>query len=426
MSDEPPEVDDAPLIASDEPSLTDAASELRTGERDLFEYVGGLVDRAEAVEPTVGALLAEPDRRDRLTAAAAALRDRHPDPNDRPPLYGVPVGVKDILHVDGFPTRAGSSLPISELTGAEAGVVSALREAGALILGKTVTTEFAYFEPGPTRNPHDPGRTPGGSSSGSAAAVAAGETPLALGSQTVGSVLRPAAFCGVVGLKPSYGRVPIDGVLPLAESVDHVGAFTRDVADVRTAAPVLYETWEPVEDPGRPVLGVPDEAYLDQASGAGRERFDAQVDALDERVNDLVAAEAALAHAEWFREYGDQYAEATAELIRDGHSVSVEGLAVARAGRRELRARLADAMADEGIDVWLSPAAPGPAPEGIGDTGDPVMNLPWTHAGVPAVSLPGGRAEGLPVGLQCAAAFGDDERLLAWADSIAAALGDAS
>jgi Asp-tRNA(Asn)/Glu-tRNA(Gln) amidotransferase A subunit family amidase len=208
---------------------------------------------------------------------------------------------------------------------------------------------------------------------------------------------------------------------------------------------VLSETRESVEEPERPVRGVPDEAYLDQASEAGRERFDAQVDALDaagyevrraepfggidainERHNDLVAAEAALAHAEWFREYGDQYAEATAELIRDGHSVSVEGLADARAGRRELRARLADAMADEGIDVWLSPATPGPAPEGIGDTGDPVMNLPWTHAGVPAVSLPGGRAEGLPVGLQCAASFGDDERLLAWADSIAAALGDAS
>jgi len=446
MSEEPPEADGTTLTATDAASLTDAATELRTGERDLFEYVDGLVDRAEAVEPTVGALLAEPDRRERLTAAAAAaLRERHPDPNDRPPLYGVPVGVKDIFHVDGFPTRAGSSLPISALTGAEAGVVSALREAGALILGKTVTTEFAYFEPGPTRNPHDPERTPGGSSSGSAAAVAAGETPLALGSQTVGSVLRPAAFCGVVGFKPSYGRVPIDGVLPLAESVDHVGAFTRDVADVRAAAPVLCETWNPVEDPERPVLGVPDEAYLAQASEAGRERFDAQVDALDaagyevrraepfgdigainERHNDLVAAEAALAHGEWFRDYEDRYAEATADLIREGHSVSVEGLADARAGRRALRARLADAMADQGIDVWLSPAAPGPAPEGIGDTGDPVMNLPWTHAGVPAVALPGGRAEGLPVGLQCAAAFGDDERLLAWADSIAAALGDAS
>jgi len=445
MSDEPSETAETTLTATDAASLTDAATALRTGERDLFEYVGGLVDRAEAVEPTVRALLPEPDRRERVVAAAAALRDRHPDPNDRPPLYGVPVGVKDIFHVDGFPTRAGSELPVSELTGAEAAVVSALRDAGALILGKTVTTEFAYFEPGPTRNPHDPERTPGGSSSGSAAAVAAGETPLALGSQTIGSVIRPAAFCGVVGFKPSYGRIPIDGVLPLAPSVDHVGAFTRDVADVRAAAPVLCESWEPVEDPGRPVLGVPDGAYLAQASEAGRERFRAQVDALEaagyevrraepfddidainERHERLVAAEAALAHGEWFRAHGDRYAESTADLVREGHSVSVEELADARAGRRELRATLTDVMDAAGIDVWLSPSAPGPAPEGIGDTGDPVMNLPWTHAGVPAVSLPGGRADGLPVGLQCAASFGDDERLLAWAASVAATLGDGS
>ncbi|WP_134671574.1 amidase [Halorussus marinus] len=441
MSDESAE---PTLTATDAAGLTDAASALRTGDRDPLAYVDGLVDRAEAVEPTVRALVAESDRRERVTAAAAALRDRYPDPNDRPPLYGVPVGVKDIFHVDGFPTRAGSELPIAELTGAEAGVVSALRDAGAIVLGKTVTTEFAHFEPGPTRNPHDPDRTPGGSSSGSAAAVAAGETPLALGSQTIGSVIRPAAFCGIVGFKPSYGRVPIDGVIPLAESVDHVGAFARDVADVRAAAPVLCETWEPVETPDEPVLGVPGDPYLAQASTVGRERFDAQVDtleragyevrradpfedidALNERHERLVAAEAALAHAEWFRDYEDRYAEGTAELVREGRSVGVGKLADARASRRDLRARLADVMNEEGIDVWLSPSAPGPAPAGIGDTGDPVMNLPWTHAGVPAISLPGDRADGLPVGLQCATAFGDDERLLAWAESLAAVLADA-
>ncbi|WP_101295914.1 amidase [Halegenticoccus soli] len=432
---------------TDAAGLAEAAAGLRSGRRDVVAYAEELYDRTEAVEPTVRAFVAESDRHDRLTADAAALRDRYPEPRDRPPLYGVPVGVKDIFHVGGLPTRAGSDLPIAELTGAEASAVSALREAGALVLGKTVTTEFAYFEPGPTRNPHDPDHTPGGSSSGSAAAVAAGETPLALGSQTIGSVIRPAGFCGIVGFKPSYGRIPIDGVLPLAESVDHVGAFTRSVEDMRLAASVLCEGWETDEAgrDGSPVLGVPAGRYLSQASEAGREQFEAQVDALasagyevrrvqlfediealNERHTRLVAAEAALAHAEWYDEYGAQYAEGTVDLLRDGWEVSVDELADGRASRRDLRTKLADTMVEEGIDVWLSPSAPGPAPEGIDDTGDPVMNLPWTHAGVPAVSLPGGSVDDLPVGLQCAGAFGEDERLLAWAEQMEATLDESS
>ncbi|WP_435176375.1 amidase [Halorussus sp. AFM4] len=438
--------DETDLVDADAATVPETAATLRNGRRDVAEEVERRLERIESVEPDVHALVAEPGRADRLRAAAAALRDRYPEPRDRPPLYGVPVGVKDIFHVDGLPTRAGSDLPVEELTGAEGSAVAALREAGAVVLGKTVTTEFAYFEPGPTRNPHDPDRTPGGSSSGSAAAVAAGETPLALGSQTIGSVLRPASFCGVVGFKPSYGRIPMDGVLPLAASVDHVGVFTRTVAGARTAASVLCDGWDG-DDAGtadRPVLGVPEGPYLSQASAAGREQFAAQVEALgdagyevrrvdpfddvealNDRHNRLVAAEAALAHADWFDEYGDRYAESTADLVREGRDVSVGELADARESRGALRDRLASAAAAEGVDLWVSPAAPGPAPEGIGDTGDPVMNLPWTHAGLPAVSLPGGRVDGLPVGLQCVAGFGADERLLAWAGPMAAALDDA-
>ncbi|WP_137284673.1 amidase [Halorussus salinisoli] len=444
MADEPNEADETSLIATDAVTLAEAASALRTGRRDVVKYVERLHDRIESVEPTVHALVPEPGRSDRLTAEAAALRDRYPEPRDRPPLYGVPVGVKDIFHTRGLPTRAGSDLPISELTGAEGSAVAALRDAGALVLGKTVTTEFAYFEPGPTRNPHDPQHTPGGSSSGSAAAVAAGETPLALGTQTVGSTIRPAAFCGIVGFKPSYDRIPTDGVLPLAESVDHVGAFTRDVTGMRVAASVLCDDWETVATDDRPVLGVPTGPYLSQATEVGLDQFDAQVealeragyevrrvrlfndiDALNERHDRLVAAEAALAHAEWVDEYGDRYAAETADLVREGQSVTVEEVAAVRASRRDLRAEVAAVTAEEGVDVWISPAAPGPAPEGIDGTGDPVMNLPWTHAGVPAVSLPGGRVDGLPVGLQCVGSFMDDERLLARAQSIAAVLAEA-
>ncbi len=423
--------------------LAETARSLRDGVRDVADYVAELHERIDALEPDVRAWVDGPKPPERTAAEAAALAERYPDPDRRPPLFGVPVGVKDIFHVDGLPTRAGATLPPDELAGPQAAAVTALREAGAFVLGKTVTTEFAYFEPGPTRNPHDAGHTPGGSSSGSAAAVAAGMCPLALGSQTIGSVIRPASFCGVVGFKPSYGRVPLDGVVPVSPSLDHVGLFTQDAAGASLAASALVDDWDDAaaDGPDRPVLGVPDGGYLAQASDAGRDAFETAVDALgdagyevrrveafddidavNERHRRLMAAEMAQTHHDWFVEYGDRYADATAELIREGREVSVSELADARRGRTRLRASLAETMNEEGIDAWVAPGAPGPAPEGIDDTGDPVMNLPWTHAGVPAVTVPAGDVDGLPVGLQCAAAFGDDERLLAWAEPMADAL----
>ena len=187
--------------------LAQTVSLLRVGGRDLASYVDEMCDRVDAVDPAIQALLPEPGRRERLLTEAAGLERRYPQPASRPPLYGALVAVKDIFHVHGFVTRAGSNLPPELFAGAEASCVTQLREAGALILGKSVTTEFAYFEPGPTRNPHALDHTPGGSSSGSAAAVAAGLCQLAVGTQTIGSVIRPAAFCGVVGFKPSLDRI---------------------------------------------------------------------------------------------------------------------------------------------------------------------------------------------------------------------------
>ncbi|MFC6904047.1 amidase [Halalkalicoccus tibetensis] len=426
-------------MIEDEP-LSAVAASLRAGRMDPDEHLATLEDRADRVEPRIEALLDEPDRWDRLNREVRALEAQFDDPATRPPLYGVSVGVKDIFHAEGFLTRAGADVPPGSVTGAEADSVRALREAGALVLGKTVTTEFAYFEPGPTRNPHDTDHTPGGSSSGSAAAVAAGLCPLALGSQTIGSVIRPAAFCGVVGLKPTYGRIPIGGVLPVAPSVDHVGFFTQDVAGAKLAAIVLYDHWRP-EQVDVPTLGVPEGPYLEQADAEALDAFREQVARLEEAgyevrrvdllgdvedVNDrhqsLVAAETALSHSERFAEYGDLYAEATAELIREGHRVNVGELCEARTGRGELRGAVERTMDAEGVDVWLCPGAPGPAPEGIDNTGDPVMNLPWTHSGQPAMALPAGELDGLPLGLQCVARYGDDERLVGWAEGIAEAL----
>jgi len=421
--------------------LAGTAEALRQGERAATDHVADTLERVDAVDPELRALLEEPRREDRLGAAAAGLEERHPDPAERPPLYGVPVGVKDIFHVSELPTRAGSELPPGELAGPQADVVSTLRDAGALVLGKTVTTEFAYVEPGPTRNPHDLGHTPGGSSSGSAAAVAAGLCPLALGTQTVGSTIRPAAFCGIVGFKPSFGRIGRGGLILVSESADHVGLFTQDVAGTELAASVCVEDWDGRASADRPVLGVPDGAYLDRATEAGRAGFDRAVQALadagfevryesvfedieavTDRHRSLVTAEMALSHYEWFERHEDRYAEATAETIRDGRDTDAGTLAAGRASGRRLRSRIGERLDETGVDLWVCPAAPGPAPEGIDDTGDPVMNAPWTHAGVPAVSLPAGTADGLPLGLQVVGRYGADERLLGWAERIAAAL----
>jgi Asp-tRNA(Asn)/Glu-tRNA(Gln) amidotransferase A subunit family amidase len=421
--------------------LVDSARSLRGGRRSVTGYVEELCDRLDETEPDIEAFVPEPGRRDRILDEAADLESRGRDPMDRGPLYGVPVGVKDIFHVEGLPTRAGSELPPELLAGPEASVVAELREANALVLGKTHTTEFAYFEPAPTRNPHDTDRTPGGSSSGSAAAVAAGECPLALGSQTIGSVIRPAAFCGVVGFKPSYGRVPLDGVIPVAPSLDHVGWFTAEVAGTRLTAAILCEDWapEPPEALDRPTIGVPEGPYLQQASTAGLDAFEDSLETLEaagyelrrvpvlgdievvnERHETLMAAEMAISHGEreWYPAHADQYSETTAELIEAGRPVSAGTVGEARIGQRRTREAVVETMDSEGIDLWVSPAALGPAPEGIDDTGDPAMNLPWTHTGAPALTVPADTVEGLPVGLQCAGRPMDDERLLAWGEGI--------
>lgn len=413
--------------------LADVADRLRTGRVAPADYLSEVRDRIEAVDPEIRALVDEPDW-DLLEGQISGLVDRFPEPATRPPLFGVPLGVKDIFSVEGYPTRAGTSIPPQAFEDREAAAVSRLRRAGAVVLGKTVTTEFAYMEPGPTRNPHDTGHTPGGSSSGSAAAVAAGLCPIALGSQTIGSIVRPAAFCGIVGFKPSYDRVPMGGVLPLAKSVDHVGLFTQDVEGMQLAAPIVVDEWRTLPAPrSSPRVGVPQGPYLDQATGAGLSAFETHletleaagigveridilddIEAINDRHTDLVAADAALAHHHWYETYSEEYAPASAGLILDGREVDVGRLSEARASRTALRERLHAAMTDHGIDVWISPAAPGPAPSGIGDTGDPAMNLPWTHAGVPTLTVPGGTVDGLPVGLQCSTRFGADERLLAW------------
>ena len=407
----------------------------------LERYIDQLEEYYYQHEPEVLAFVSQENRFQRLLIEGRALIAQYPNPDTRPPLFCVPVGIKDIFHVQGFPTHAGSMLPHEELQGHEADSVSRLKAAGALIMGKTVTTEFAYFAPGPTRNPHNAKHSPGGSSSGSAAAVGAGLCPLSLGTQTIGSITRPAAYCGVVGYKPTYERISRSGVIPLAPSIDHVGPFATNVADAELAAAVLVQDWTPVKNHKhrlRPRLGIPSGPYLKHTSQEIEEQFGAicnhilncgldirsiqampDFDDIQARHNLILAAEAARVHAKWFARYEELYNLKTAKLIQHGAAISDTDLQDALQGREKLRNELTDLMNDYDIDLWISPSATGPAPNGLTNTGDPVMNLPWTHSGLPTLGLPCGTSDsGLPLGLQLAARYGADEMLFLWAAQI--------
>jgi len=414
--------------------LAPTAAALRNGTLGLSSYVDELCDRIDQMNPLLEALLPEEDRRARLQNDARALQARYPDPANRPPLYGIPIGVKDTFRVDGFPTQAGSQLPPDLFADTEAECVTLLRAAGALILGKTVTTEFAYFEPGPTHNPHHLEHTPGGSSSGSVAAVAAGLCPLALGTQVIGSTIRPAAYCGIFGFKPTYGRIPTTGLIRCADSVEHIGYFTQDLPGIALVASALCSNWQTVTSERQPVLGVPDGPYLAQASDEALAAFERQlvllqgcgysikrvaalqdIEEINRRHTRMVFSEMAQVHVVWFAQYENLYRPRTAAALREGQSVGEEELAQAREGRITLRIALEAQMAQAGIDMWVSPATTEPAPEGLHSTGSPIMNLPWTYTGMPAITLPAGlAANGLPLGLQCVSATMTDEDLLQW------------
>jgi len=241
-------------------------SRLKSKEYSLNDYYESLEQNFNTKQPEIKAFIPEENRFDRLWVEISGKFEIYQGPTDIHPLFGFPMGVKDIFHVDGFPTHAGCKLPTDQLIGPEADCVKVLKKLGALVLGKTVTTEFAYFAPGPTRNPYNLEHTPGGSSSGSAAAVAVGMVPFAFGTQTIGSVIRPASYCGVVGFKPSFGRISTKGVIPLAPSVDTVGYFTSDASSANFMGEILLKDWNSTEmELKRPNLGIPVGPYLDKA-----------------------------------------------------------------------------------------------------------------------------------------------------------------
>lgn len=419
--------------------------ELRAGQLLVPDLLVQVEGRFNEHEPSIQAFIPDEERFDRLYDEAEALVLAYPDLIKRPLMFGALVGVKDIFHVEGFPLQAGSRLPpdvfqpSDALQGKEAKSVSRLLDAGALFFGKTVTTEFAYFSPGPTRNPHNHEYTPGGSSSGSAAAVAAGFCHIALGTQTIGSIIRPASFCGVVGVKPTYDRISRAGVIPLSPSLDHVGFFVPDVESAIHAARVLFTDWdEPTQPLKKPRLGIPDGPYSQSVSSESVAHFGRVYKQFEtagyelqhipvmpdfaevrSRHDTIMSAEVAEVHADWFGKYEHLYSTQLADLIRRGQQVTKNQLQTALAGRDNFRADMRSAFLDHNIDAWIMPSTIGPAPHGLESTGDPVMNLPWTQAGLPAINLPAGKSQnGLPLGLQVIGNWYKDESLLFWANDL--------
>jgi len=377
--------------------------------------------------------------RDRALAEARAL-DRAPR---RGPLHGIPVGIKDIIDTADLPTEYGSPIYAGHRPRADAACVALLRRAGCLILGKTATTEFANNHPSPTRNPHDPAHTPGGSSSGSAAAVADGMVPIALGTQTGGSVIRPAAFCGALAMKPSFGSINRQGTKFVAESLDTIGVFARRVEDLALALEALSGRATPdfASFTAKPRIGLcrtprwkdadaPTQANLEEVArslakaGATVTDFElpAGSDVLFDRHHVIMGYESARALAWEHAAHPDKLSPTLKPRLEEGWRVTRAEYDDVRETARRCRRALAEAV--RGVDFLLTPSAPGEAPRSLETTGDPVFNRAWTLFGVPCVTLPFGKgAHGLPLGVQLVGPFDGDTALLGWAHWAGAALG---
>jgi Asp-tRNA(Asn)/Glu-tRNA(Gln) amidotransferase A subunit family amidase len=424
-------------------TATEVAAQIANNSVSAEEVTAACLDRIAATEETIGAFA-------HIDAEAALAQARNCDDwrrSGRPvgPLHGVPVGIKDIIDTADYPTECGSAFLSGRRPRSDATVVSRLRAAGAVIIGKTVTTEFAYFHPGKTRNPHDRERTPGGSSSGSAAAVAAGMVPLALGTQTNGSIIRPGSFCGVFAMKPSHGLVPRTGVLPLSRTLDHVGPFARSIDDIALVLDAIagYDAEDPDTRPvaarnfrqiaAEPFGLDPRFAFVrtpvwDKADAEAREAFEELANELGEAcfIYDLperfaagweaqrviMATEMAHNLGALSDQGGDRISQQFRDLMAEGRKVNATQYLAAVAEARALREGLTELFQQECTAI-MTPSAPGAAPKGLDTTGNPMFSSLWTLTGLPAITLPLlSDDQGMPIGVQLIGAENDDARLL--------------
>lgn len=418
-------------------TATDARNALAAGQITSRDLVAASLARIAARQPVIAAWAhLDPDQ---ALAQADAADQRQRAGTPLGPLHGVPVGIKDIIDTADLPTENGTPVFKGRRPAADAEAVRRLKAAGAVILGKTVTTELAFFGPGPTRNPVDPERTPGGSSSGSAAAVADFQVPLALGSQTAGSILRPASYCGVPGFKPTFGLLPLEGVLAQSPPLDTLGGYARSMADLALLTEVL--SGRMIVRPAlakRPLrLAFVKTPAWPQGDGTMRAAFEDLVGRHGEVIVEVALPEvfaetAGLQRAVQFRDiaraYGpiadthpDVISGKLKDVIAEGRTVSDADYLEACGRRDSLYASLEDML--EAFDAILTPAAPGVAPAGLSSTGSPMFNFLWTYLGCPAISVPLLSADGLPLGVQLVGARGADGALLAVAEAAMEQLG---
>ena len=429
-------------MADETTTLADTIAALRDGVVTAEQVAESCLARIDEMDGDVQAwTYLDPEH---VRTQARALDAARADGKPMGPLHGIPVGIKDIFDTDDMPTEDGTVLHAGRRPWHDATAVALLREAGAVIMGKTVTTEMALFGPGKTHNPHDPTRTPGGSSSGSAAAVASGMVPLAIGSQTNGSTIRPASFCGVVGYKPSHGLISRNGVLTLSRTLDHVGVFAGSVADAALIAEIMmrYDAkdtdmrpkaapelsrWVAEEPPLPPKVAFLKTPVWDQAEEDTREAFEELVELLGEdRVEEVdlstlfeeaVAQHKIIQDAEVAVNFGGDYERGRDRMSPQLIDIIEHGLKVTAAEYIRAVARIPlflEALEEmfERYDAILTPSAPGEAPAGTA-TGNPIFCTVWTLLGMPAVSLPllSGN-NGLPIGVQLVGQRGNDGRLL--------------
>ena len=430
MSSEPSAPDTPAAVGAAE-----AARRMAAGTLTSEELVAACLDRIAERDPDVRAWVhLDAD------AALAEARDRDAEP-PRGPLHGIPVGIKDIYDTAEMPTAYGSVLYEGHRPSVDSAPVEALRAAGAIVPGKTVTTEFAYLTPGPTRNPYDLSRSPGGSSSGSAAGVGDYHVPLAMGSQTGGSTIRPAAYCGVYGFKPTFGFVNIDGVRPLAMALDTAGWFARHVEDLALLGSVLHSLIDaelrPLDAPPR--IGIVRTADWERAATDVRGAIDGLADALasagsavsevewPEECNGLgtaweavIAAGAASALAPEYGQHRDRMGDHIRTLIEQGHALTSSERSAAEATALRCRALVSELFED--YDAFLTPATGDVAPERLDSTGDPLFNRSWTLLRLPCLAVPAGLdASGLPLAAQLVGRHGGDQALLelaAWVEGV--------
>ena len=409
------------------------------------ELVQACLARIDELEASIGAW-AHLDRDIALQQARAADEFRRRG-LALGPLHGLPVGIKDIIDTADYPTERGTVLHQGRRPEQDATLVSLLKEAGAIILGKTVSTEMAVYAPGKTRNPHNPEHTPGGSSSGSAAAVAAAMVPLSIGTQTNGSVIRPASYCGVYGFKPSYGRISRHGVLEQSPPLDTIGVFARDLADLAMLADVLmrFDAQDGAmqmiappciarimaeEVPAQPHLAFVRSPVWDQVEQVTKDGLRELIEVINEAqpgtidifdlptiFDDLHEHHRRVMEGDLARSFADEYARGQAQLSDVLREMIERGQQVSDQQYRDSVARIDDysdflAQVFEDYDAIVTPSTPGPAPAGIEATGSPVMNTIWTFCGVPALNLPLLQSpQGLPIGVQLVGAKHDDARL---------------